>query len=237
MKLLDRKIISNDFVLQKKAQIDEGVIIARKVDVLRETLASLEKQHRDFIAGTRQDLLNATSQLINEKESLQGEIRSLNERRQKLLKPLDDEWETLQEEKNKFFKEQTEFSIKEHDLNERESKITKTEKTISKIESQLQELKFDAERQRDEATTDRAVAKGLRKENETTRDTQARDFTRRTKDLDIRDRANNNQRKYLDDIKKGLEDREIELNNKERAIADKYAQLERTIKRIKNDNS
>ena len=63
MKLLERKTLTSDFNLQRKMQVDEGVIIARKVDVLREALTSLEGQHKNFIAGMRQDLINQTKVL------------------------------------------------------------------------------------------------------------------------------------------------------------------------------
>jgi len=44
MKLLDRKIINSDASILRKNQIDEGVQIAKKVDVISETLVSLQKQ-------------------------------------------------------------------------------------------------------------------------------------------------------------------------------------------------
>ena len=95
MRLLDKKAISSDFNVQRKMQIDEGTNIARKVDVLRETLVSLENQHKTFIAGMRQDLINQTKALEEQKSAVQGEVKQLEQRRKELLKPLDDEWAKL----------------------------------------------------------------------------------------------------------------------------------------------
>lgn len=233
MKLLSKNRISSDFNVQRKQQIDEGVAIAKRVDVLRETLQSLEAQHKRFIAGSRQELENATGTLILQKADLEGEIRKLEERRTKALKPIDEEWEKLNESKAIYNSEVQTLSLKKEELYERESKITKIESDNENTRQKLLELKEFAERKAGEAITDAGNAKKSRKEAETDRNSQTRDFAERDRELTKTDQELANQTKYLEMVKENLNLREKELNDRERFINDKYATLLRTQERMK----
>jgi len=231
MKIPDRKQIASDFNLQRKLQVDEGVKIAKKVDVLRETLASLEEQHRKFIAGTRQDLINQTEGLERKKADLQGELVHLEERRKRLLEPLDKEWAKLYDKETILTKRLFLFKDNEDKLNERESQITKTEKSTEEDRYKILELKGETERANKEARQFRDEQKSIRDDIKRTKDNQDKDFFKVNKELNKRDDELIIQRKYLDLVKKNLDAREKELDDKDRAIKDKYATLQRTLNR------
>jgi len=97
MKLLPKQQLNVVIANQKKAQIDEGLTIAKKVDVLRQTLADLERQHNLFIAGMEEELKRRTESLREEIKSLEYEIGNLKDIRKDLLKPLDEAWEKVKE--------------------------------------------------------------------------------------------------------------------------------------------
>lgn len=101
MKLLKKSALANELAQQRQAQIDEGIAIARKVDTLRQTLASLEKQHSDFLNGMQSELEKRSRYLLNEIATREKILIEIEERRQKLLIPLDAEWEKLNQEKSK----------------------------------------------------------------------------------------------------------------------------------------
>ena len=79
MKLQPKQQITQSINLERKTQIDEGIALAKKIDVLRETLASLEKQHQDFIAGSRVEIEKNLKVLQERKSNLLGEINKLEE--------------------------------------------------------------------------------------------------------------------------------------------------------------
>lgn len=95
MKLLKKSVIANELAEQRKTQIDEGLSIARKVDTLRNTLASLQKQQADFLNGMQAELEKRTRHLLDEIATREQIVISLEERRQKLLIPLTAEWEKI----------------------------------------------------------------------------------------------------------------------------------------------
>lgn len=232
MRLLDKKIISSDFALQKKAQIDEGIIIARKVDVLRETLASLEKQYATILSGSRKSLEFAIADLVEKKANVEGELRKLEERKQELNKIIDEKYAVSNEEKINFANKLADLTIKELEVNERESEIAKTEEVITKTKDELTQLKADATRERGKAEEDRATALRIRQDVEADRDNGNRQLMERSGELDKRTEQNANQQRYLELRKQTMDEKEKELNDREKAINDKYETLIRTINRF-----
>lgn len=68
MKLLPKSQVLANVNEQKRLQIEEGVILAKKVDALRQTLLDLEDQQRKFIEGQRAVLERELGQLNREIE-------------------------------------------------------------------------------------------------------------------------------------------------------------------------
>lgn len=95
MKLLKRSTLNIEIAAQKKQQIDEGLLIARKVDALRQTLASLEQQQQKFVSGMEGELKLRTDKLLIEIASRKLEIAHLSEKKNKLIEDLKDEWDRL----------------------------------------------------------------------------------------------------------------------------------------------
>ena len=79
MKLLPKSQVHAQVNEQRRQQIDEGMILAKKVDALRQTLAELEEQQRKFSEGTKRELERET-------QELHEEIAELTKKRDLLVK-------------------------------------------------------------------------------------------------------------------------------------------------------
>lgn len=231
MKLLSKSTIASDQARQRKAQIDEGLGLASRVDALRRTLAELEKQHSTYIAGMKQELEEQTQWLVDSIRDKKKEISDLESQRAALLVPLDAKWAEVNEKSrnlDSLVATATKTNIllsrgkEKYDLLVKKSKdsFSRTrvkERELSKVYAKAEDALVEAEE--------------MRNKSETELDNQ-RELTA-TKLVELYDQqrvnafdsvANENQKRLLDE-------REIELDMRERAIDDKYATLERTLKR------
>lgn len=84
MKLLDKKQVNSQANAERKNQIDEGILLATKIDKLRMTLSSLEEQHRLFIGGIKKELEDQTSELIKTIANLELDIEELKDDKENL---------------------------------------------------------------------------------------------------------------------------------------------------------
>ncbi len=130
MRLLKKNTLATEIALQSKLQIDAGLTIARKVDALRDKLASLEEQERIFIRGTQDRLKEAITPLQVEYEGLKYDIGRLEEERAKLKAPLDHEWATLK--------------MHRQGMEETKEKIARGLDRIKEREAEINSLKDDA---------------------------------------------------------------------------------------------
>lgn len=233
MKLLDKKKIASDFNDQKKAQVDEGVRIAKQVDILREELASLEHQREVFLAGSKLELTKATGVLLEKIETLKGEIKKLEEKKEELRKPLDDAWAKLTEDLLALQKDKDEFKTSEYELSKEKKRIEKATERLTARENEFAEngraiakLNIQAQQLKDEAERINASAKHEYGE-------QTRKFTEANAELAKKQRQADIDAKDNERVRKVQEKRELDLNNREKAIDDKYQTLLRTIKRVK----
>lgn len=233
MKLIPKSQIANDLASERANQIKEGLSLAKKVDVLRETLASLEAQHAKFLAGTQGELIKATEELQRKKQEVESEIAKLEIKRQTLLKPLDDEWASVKEAKEELNKQLEAFDLKENELTTKEKAFKKEEKRIEKARIIAAEKEAESENLYRLATEDRDKAKELR----TARTQEYKAFqtecAKRSKEQDDREKALINHAHVNEHNKKILDKREKALTDKEKFINDKYETLMRTLNRLK----
>lgn len=101
MKLLKKSTIDAEINARKRAQIDEGVELAQKIDTLRNTLNDLEVQHRNFIDGMQGELTKATDTLFEEIAEGKNEIKELIVQKGRLLATFPRNYEELLEEKDR----------------------------------------------------------------------------------------------------------------------------------------
>ncbi len=233
MKLQPKKQVNDSFNAQRRNQIDEGVRIAKKIDVLRETLVTLEEQHKNFIARSKEELILATKKLTEEKSTIEREIQRLEAKRATLLKPLDEEWAKLNDEKADFNKKKEKQEVKEREITEREEKVKKDETRIEAAKVTLDERDRRTGLLIGETIEANRKAKDLYSkrvreyaDHRQTIDRETTEVARDRKENDVQREANARD-KEANSIK------EKKLKDEERRIKDLYDTLQRTITRVK----
>ena len=96
MKLLPKQKVQSLIENERANQINEGIMLAKKIDALREKLADLQQQHSLFVMGMEDNLKAKTENLFQEIERRETEIKLLEIKRQELLKPLDEAWQQVE---------------------------------------------------------------------------------------------------------------------------------------------
>lgn len=70
MRLLPKKLANAEVATQRKQQIEEGLILSRKIDKLRETLAEEEQKLERFRTETVKRVKEEINQLIAVRDAL-----------------------------------------------------------------------------------------------------------------------------------------------------------------------
>lgn len=232
MRILGKKTIDQQVVLERKNQIDEGVSLATKVDTLRRTLAELQAQHQSYISGMKDELDNATRGQLSEISERNLEISRLEEKKLELIKPLDEEWLKVNSKSTeldkllssnkvlgeKLLEEKDRLDSKIKDASEKLNKIKVRERELEKALSKAIENENKTQEMLTKATKD--------KENldKIVEDTHAR-LEIEKKEVQFNSEANKNLRGILDE-RAGI------LDLREKGIQDRYDTLLRTEKRL-----
>lgn len=233
MRLLPKSVIHTELASQKKKQIDEGLMIARKVDVLRETLTSLEQQHKEFVGGMKSELKAQTQPLIDEIAERKQIVEKLKLRREELLVPLTKEWNEVNSKRKELDGIADDMSEERKLLKKAQgildARLKKEKDTVFKINTIRNEIqKVLTKEKENEDRSQKAL-----KLAEVTRDKTLKECTERTQAINTRD------------AKVAVREREVELykltldadykfvDEEKKRLLDQRATLERAFKRLK----
>lgn len=136
MRLSNPRTVQSNINDQRKADIDNGLKLARKVDDLRETVLKEEQKlenHRNVIIPEVQRQIDLK---IEERDELERELVPIRKKREELLKPLDEEWLKVNQTKSDLEKEKTDI----------ENEKQKTLLLVKKAEQNLKLSKLEQER-------------------------------------------------------------------------------------------
>lgn len=231
-KLLDKKLVNAEVATQRKQLIDAGLTIAKKVDVVRETLQTEERSLEEFRTYTTAQVRIEIDALIQQKDNLKDEIIVLERQKEIAHIPLDSEWEKLKEATVKLLKDKQVWNEKSDMLSEREVQIERKEQEVENDKKRSIDLKHRASEALTEADTIRTNAREAAAEIRnkaqavlSAAEAKEREVSLKEKELEVResDVEKTKERQQQKDIKQADCDREIQ---------DRYATLERTIKRL-----
>ena len=232
MKILEKKSIDKERALEKKRAIEEGARLAEKVDKLRELSASEESKLKSFRESSLIEVRNDIDTTLRQKINLETEIEKLQEERKRLTKPLTEEWEKLNEDIAIFEAQKDELVSKQKELREIERLTANEIVQIRSEKAQLEEQKklvsnLVREAQITSSDAHEIMLDAQEKERETNYriGKKERAMTKREEQVALHER---DVRNSFDILKQ----KEIELNNRDRAITDKYETLQRTITRL-----
>lgn len=233
MKLLKKSIIQSDLAFQRKQQIDEGILIAQKVDALRQTLASLESQHKRFVEGTKRELEKEIQSLVLDIQNFKVEILSLKEKREKLLEPLTVEWKLVRDKALENQNISDALDSKMFKIVEKEQKVIaqgiKAKEVLARINSRERELLKIYERAADnEKDTEVAL-----KEAESIRAKATKHFEDTNVNLLNRESVVAISEREIEIERKQIESDKSELVKARIQLADQRKTLERAFNRLK----
>ena len=92
MQLLKKQDVDKAKQIERQQEIEQGKILAKKVDTLRETLADEEQSLTQYRNKTIQAIQGEINAKIAEKDELVGEIRHQKLELARLMQPLDAKW-------------------------------------------------------------------------------------------------------------------------------------------------
>lgn len=234
MRLLDKNEVNKRKNLEKRVEIDEGLKLARKVDSLRKT--SLEEESK---LGKFRD---STTKIV------QKEIDGLIDRRNILV----DEVEILETKKReeftlKFGIELDKIKAKEKLLNDKFYQLLEKEDTLKAKDIQLQisqenmaverrtlaDNKIRAEENLRITEDSKKKASEILEEAEDEAELIKGEMAKKIKNLNIREEVIASQERDNRIKIEYIAEKELEFIDRERVLKDRYATLERTLKRLK----
>ncbi len=234
MQLLEKRQIDGLKAKERQQEIQEGKKLAEKVDALRELASREQTNLSKFTEESVAHLKAEIGTLIDDKEALKTEIRELELQKSIAQVPLDNKWA-------EFHEKQSELESLGIELHEKQRQITQKE---AEADKRLRDLSVESSRVSDEharisevlSQTDR-----LKKEADTTVQ-DARNqaatvhLTAEFRDNTSRDRENrlNISEKSLKESEEAIHIHTKDLEDRERALQDKYETLIRTQERIKH---
>lgn len=219
---------------ERKAQIDEGVALARKVDALRETLGNLEAQQTSFLNGMQSELHNRTNHLIEKIAGMERDVLDLEEKRKELLKPLSNEWAEvnmkraeidsikliLDKNLSKTAEKEQKLTLLGNGIKERLSRIKVRERELDKVYLSADEVKNDIEN----------IKLDILKQKES----QIISFEQANKKLLQREKDIESRQFTLDNRLEQIEIAEKEIKEEKIRLLDQRQTLERAMARINN---
>lgn len=232
MRLQDKRQVAADTATQRKKDIDEGMKIASKVDILRETIVTEEGKLRRFREETIKSVQAEIDDYIRQKDKLSEEVYVLEQKKDNARIPLDAEWERLRQGQHELLIEKQNVGEKSDILKGREKEIVHAE----------QEIEVEKERAKD--FTHRAV-QSLARADEVIREARESAAAIRNKaqivlgqselknaEADLREKSVEVREQEVGAVWDRVRAKEINLAQREAALKDKYATLERTLKRL-----
>lgn len=233
VRLLSKHEIQRRKSEERRQEIEEGLKVARRVDALRETLASEETSLEQYRSSTLKAIQNDLQETADKKNSLLSEIAILERRRSQLQVPLDAAWSQaralreearLQLETNQV--QAVELKTYEARLQQRSVEIQKEQEVISLQKDDIATEKLQASSLLEKANNvyERSVEQ-LRKFEHLQRQKEE-EFSEIEKEIQAREKEIQYQQERIRERNKMLQTQELELQ-------ERYLQMEATAKRLR----
>lgn len=233
MKLPTPRTIHQNISEERRRDIEQGIILARRLDTLRNDLSIEEKNFAIFKDAQTKGLQEEITNLGVKKNEIELEIERLERERQELLRPVTIKWEEvnkkeqeLKDKENKLNDLKTQLTLKKQELDDREKWVSQEEERITKIK---QEIYLLAERTSQSSLNAQAIfseAKDKEREVNLKVKKKEREMKQKLLGLEMRE-------KKIEEREYQLELNEKEIINEKIRLADQRATLERAMNRIK----
>lgn len=233
MKLLDKKEVLQAKNLSRETEINEGAKLARKVDALRETVASEEKRLADFRLKTLENIRQEVGEVDKVRVALVGEIERLKREKLSIEEPSSEDWKKF-EEKNEELIKQKQILQEERDVAERiYNNLRRKDRELAQKEEKLVETEEVVSKTEKETTKDRQkITETLLKTQKAQSDIE--EYTiRRLQEISLKESEITDKEIDLNNQKMNFKKREEEFGRRMALLIDREQTLEREIKRQK----
>jgi hypothetical protein len=233
MKIPTRNVVNTQIADQRRHQVLEGVQIAKRVDVLRNSLAELERNQKNFIEQSTIELTKATDKLHTKKIVLEREIKEAEEKLAELKKPLDEEWKELKVRQESLAEEEQHLKLNKQDLEQVRIWITeqKEQVTIELKQADTNRLLTNQENHR--ARMEKLEADQMLSDAKANRDEIEKELADRLLAVSVKEEKVEFDLQANKQMVKIYEARNKELDEKEKRLIDREGVLARNIKRLK----
>ncbi len=234
MRLLTKSEQVKAKATERNKEVQEGLKLAKRVDALREISAQEDKALKEFRKSSLVEISNEILKETKKRDVLLKEVDDLEDRKQEALKPLDSEWERLKLAKEELTHKETVVSgildgiqAEYEEIDKRLKDISNKEARIITMESIAQTKHDDADKLLKDARIQALSSSKLLEDA----NRQAKELINNAKNIE---QFIINREKAVFIKEEELRNKEIELAKQDRALRDKYATLERNIKRNGN---
>lgn len=231
-KLLEKRVVTADVAEQKKQLIDSGIIMAQKVDAVRETLQSEEQKLELFRIETVKRVQIEIDALIRQKDALRDTLKDAERELSLKRIPLDAEWEKVNNAQKICNNWENELLGREEYINQQQAILKDKEKDIETESHRIGGLKNQATQLTIEAEE---ILQRAKEESASTRN-EAQAILMSAELLEIESLKKEEQLITREEIvatkEKDIEACEQEIIKDKRVLADRTATLERTLKRL-----
>lgn len=219
----------------------EGLKIARAVDSLREVHseeeASLERFRNETLSKIHEETIVKQTELkslIIQKESLERDVEDLRQKQYQLLQlPIDNEWEKIEDKHRRLQEMEVALKDRLEVLEKEEQKIEIRRKELSQEEARITQEHEASIRDLKDAVSRKESATLLLNGANSKMDEVNQYIESSQKNILIREKEIEKLEEEYRLVKEKQDAREVEQNNRDRQIQDKYETLLRTIKRMK----
>lgn len=232
MKLNNPIQVRNSLNDQKRIDIDLGIKLANRVDDVRKNLNEEEIKYQKFHDETIKQIQLDIDNKIKEKDILESEISSLAKEKEKLLEPLDREWEKLKKEKSDL-KIQSEEIGKSNQILVKSIQSNESKYEWNKMESRrIQNLDEATKTLFNKAEKANIEANLILEQAKETSNGMIEPLRQKEKELQEREEAVRVYKETLELKEIEIQAKEKEIINEKIRLEDQRGVLERALKRI-----
>lgn len=219
--------------IERKMQIDEGLVLAKSVDELRRMRLDLERNFEEYRVTESKKIQSEIDKLIEKKEILTRENIQAKQLQDELKKPLDNEWIEVRKEKDKLITERNELFL---DRERFKTEVSEHEKEYIKISQNIEKTKQnekDSEKAKNNSIYLESLAQKEYQQAKDEREKHLADYERKISQVNKRIEEYDVALKTIDIREKQVQEKESELIIREQRLASRIESFKNATQNIK----
>ncbi len=237
MRLLPKYDVDKKRAEEQRQKMEEGMVIAERVDTLRETLASEEVAFEKYRTVSLKEIQKEIHEATLKRDSIVGEVVTLEHRKMIAENPVD-----LTEARQKVASDKEFVLQKESELQEREQFVTSRERIVLSTSRDLltrEERLLNSEQYTEaklfEVENANKRAKKLEKQAEIAKKEAENEINRRLLQVSVKEKEVQEMEFHVKSREKDLRNIQKELANERKLIIDRQGVLQREAEYLKHD--